>query len=239
MEMGEARVGAGKEIPVLKFLSFYPLLLTLALGFAASDAGIAHAANPRIGVIPVLENAAPSLGAARTAASEVTSLLSRQGGLDVVDSATVADAALGLAGDAARTVGWREVAEALGLDRVALLSVLEADVKYVGDQQSVTDEATVLHLYESQVRLRVQVIDVASAATLMDETVRGKQLERYPESRDTSRYGQVVRAVSDVLAILRHEDPEAPPAADDVTLVSRALEKATKKLAKPLRAASR
>lgn len=224
-------------------LTFIVMFLTINLPTVSVAAG----SGPRIAVIPISENAPPSLKAAQVAASHVETLLNRQGRLNVVDSASVATAVRVVEEQSgAPEINWRAIAENLDLDLVALLSVVDAHVDYLGSQidhlaiGEGSDEPGQRHIYEGKAIIRLTVVDVEKGTTLLDEEAKGKKSEGYRQSHDASKYAEIVTTVRDIVSIFDDSvktNSGTTLTEDYAQLAMTALEKATKELDDPLKEA--
>jgi hypothetical protein len=220
--------------------------LILGTGSLRSDASAA-VTGPRIAVLPVSDNAPPSLKAAQVAASHIEALLHRQGGPDVVDAGTVASAVRSVQERiGSNEFDWNEIAAELDLDLVGLLMVLDVHVHYLGAQPDHfavgTSNSTrgERHLYEGKATLRLTVVDVEQGRTTFDEQLEGKKTDGYTRPHDASKYADIVSAVRDLAAIF---DSSVTPTSgstlteDYAPLAMAAVDRATDKLADPLREA--
>lgn len=219
------------------------MALSLALLEVSAVVSVAEAAT-RIAVIPIADNTPPGLQAAQVTAGKIESILNDRGHLTVVDSGSVASSVRKLKSQAgAQEVDWRDVASDLNLDLVALLSIVDAHVEYLGEQPDhlavgeFTDKPGTVHLYEGKVVIRLSIVEVDSENTLLDEEARGDKADRYRQSHDAAKYAVVVNAVRDLAAIF--DDSVKTRGAATLTeeyspLAISALEKAADRLSKPL-----
>lgn len=221
------------------------LLISLAnLATGLSVGAVAAADLPKIAVIPISENAPPGMAAAQVAAERVVGLLNKQGRLNVTDSASVASAVRRASEQTENdVVDWREVASELDLDLVALVTVVDVHIDYLGEQMDHlavgegVDKPGTVHVYEAKALVRLQVVDVNSGKTLLDAEGKGNQIERYRQSYDASKYAEIIGAVRDLAAIFDDSVQTQPTTDlnDNFTSLSLlALERASSKLSDPL-----
>ncbi|MGW8180015.1 MAG: FlgT C-terminal domain-containing protein [bacterium] len=224
-----------------------PSLFIILASFQFSMLSLSAATAPRIAVIPISDNAPPTLNAAKVTASQVETLLNQQGRLDVVDSVSVARVVrLVKEKNGAAEIDWHDIAENLGLDMVALVSVIDARVEYLGSQfdhlavGELDSTPGQRHLYEGKATVRLTVVDVEQGTTLLDREEKGARTEGYRQSHDASKYAEIVTAVRDLVAIF--DESVKTETGTTLTegyshLAMAAIEQATKKLDGPLQEA--
>lgn len=222
------------------------LVLPLFCLYCSVSAAAAEAAT-RIAVIPVADHSPPSLNSIQVATARIESMLTERGQLRVIDSSSVAASYRRLREQVGhQEIDWRSVADDLELDLVALLSVTDAHVEYLGEQPDhlavgeVDAEPGTVHLYEGKAAVKLSVIAVDAENIILDEESRGDKAERYRQSHDAAKVREVVNAVRDLAAIF--DDSVKPRGTATLTeeyapLAIGALEKATDRLSKPLKKA--
>ncbi len=222
------------------------LVLSLAYFSLSALVSVADAAT-RIAVLPIADHSPPSLNSIQVATARIESMLRERGQLIVVDSSKVAASFRKLRDqEGPQDIDWRDVASDLELDLVALLSVTDAHVEYLGEQPDhlavgeIDPEPGTVHLYEGKATVQLSIIQADGEQSILDEEVRGDKAERYRQSHDAAKISEVVNAVRDFAAIF--DESVQPQGAVSLTeefapLAIAALEKATDRLSKPLKGA--
>ena len=230
-----------KNSPIARWL-----VLSVAYFSLGAFVTVAEAA-PKIAVLPIADHSPPSLNSTQLATARIETMLRERGQLIVVDSSKVAASFRKLRDqEGLQDIDWRDVASDLELDLVALLSVTDAHVEYLGEQPDhlavgePNQEPGIVHLYEGKATVRLSIIEVDGEKSIFDEEVRGDKAERYRQSHDAAKISEVVNAVRDIAAIF--DDSVKPRGAASLTeeyapLAVSALEKATDRLSKPLKGA--
>lgn len=207
----------------------------------------AEESQTSIAVIPILDNSPPGLNAARVAAGEIERTLNQLRQFTVVDPSVVAATVRRLNSDeGANGPNWQDVATDLSLDYAALLSVGSAYVEYLGEQfdhlsvGELDSKPGTIYVYEGSVTIHLKIVDIENGKTLLDEEVTGKKSAGYRQSHDAAKYAKIVSAVRELAAIFDKSIPTGGPeqrADEHASLVTEALEKASRKLERPIKRA--